>query len=237
MSPNFRIADTTEIELLKEEVLEDLFEEKYETEDKDFEDLITTYTTYRDDTPLKELVKKIHGYIYSNPFPQKWLHEKIEMFNLEEQGLLEQDFSKTLWGAELLKDLEEETKNDITILEDVAETLQNDRDLESFYKIIESDINQIKTLQKSLDNWDKAYETSGHIRLVDWSKKKVESEIKDEAKKMRDMVKARFNKKREKTLIADSKQCANDLYNMYKKLHKLEILINEFDKRFASKKR
>ena len=58
MSPNFRIADTTEIELLKEEVLEDLFEEKYETEDKDFEDLITTYTTYRDDTPLKELVKK-----------------------------------------------------------------------------------------------------------------------------------------------------------------------------------
>ena len=94
------------------------------------------------------------------------------MFNLEEQGLLEQDFSKTLWGAELLKDLEEETKNDITILEDVAETLQNDRDLESFYKIIESDINQIKTLQKSLDNWDKAYETSGHIRLVDWSKKK-----------------------------------------------------------------
>ena len=237
MSPNFRIADTTEIELLKEEVLEDLFEEKYETEDKDFEDLITTYTTYRDDTPLKELVKKIHGYIYSNPFPQKWLHEKIEMFNLEEQGLLEQDFSKTLWGAELLKDLEEETKNDITILEDVAETLQNDRDLEPFYKIIESDINQIKTLQKSLDNWDKAYETSGYTRLVDWSKKKVESEIKDEAKKMRDMVKARFNKKREKTLIADSKQCANDLYNMYKKLHKLEILINEFDKRFASKKR
>ena len=33
MSPNFRIADTTEIELLKEEVLEDLFEEKYETEE------------------------------------------------------------------------------------------------------------------------------------------------------------------------------------------------------------
>lgn len=237
MSPNFRIADTTEIELLKEEVLEELFEEKYESEDSDFEDLITTYTTYRDDTPLKELVKKIHGYIYSNPFPQKWLHEKIEMFNLEEQGLLDKDFSETLWGSELLKNLEEETKNDIIILEDVAETLQNDKDLEPYLKIIQSDINQIKTLQKNLNNWDKAYETSGHIRLVDWSKKKVESEIKDEAKKMRDMVKASFNKKREKTLIADSKQCANDLFNMYKKLCKLEKLINEYDKKFASKKR
>ena len=237
MSPNFRIADTTEIELLKEEVLEELFEEKYESEDSDFEDLITTYTTYRDDTPLKELVKKIHGYIYSNPFPQKWLHEKIEMFNLEEQGLLDKDFSETLWGSELLKDLEEETKNDIIILEDVAETLQNDKDLEPYLKIVQSDINQIKTLQKNLNNWDKAYETSGHIRLVDWSKKKVESEIKDEAKKMRDMVKASFNKKREKTLIADSKQCANDLFNMYKKLCKLEKLINEYDKKFANKKR
>lgn len=237
MSPNFRIADTTEIELLKEEVLEELFEKKYESEDSDFEDLITTYTTYRDDTPLKELVKKIHGYIYSNPFPQKWLHEKIEMFNLEEQELLDKDFSETLWGSELLKDLEEETKNDIIILEDVAETLQNDKDLEPYLKIIQSDINQIKTLQKNLNNWDKAYETSGNIRLVDWSKKKVESEIKDEAKKMRDMVKASFNKKREKTLIADSKQCANDLFNMYKKLCKLEKLINEYDKKFASKKR
>ena len=237
MSPNFRIADTTEIELLKEEVLEELFEEKYEKEDSDFEDLITTYTTYRDDTPLKELVKKIHGYIYSNPFSQKWLHEKVEMFNLEEQGLLDKDFSETLWGSELLKDLEEETKNDIIILEDIAETLQNDKDLEPYLKIIQSDINQIKTLQKNLNNWDKAYETSGHIRLVDWSKKKVESEIKDEAKKMRDMVKASFNKKREKTLIADSKQCANDLFNMYKKLCKLEKLINEYDKKFESKKR
>ena len=54
VSPNFRIADTPEIELLKEEVLEDLFEEKYENEDKDFETLINTYTTYRDDTPLKK---------------------------------------------------------------------------------------------------------------------------------------------------------------------------------------
>ena len=33
---NFRIGDTTEIEILKQDVLEDLFEEKYEAEDEDF---------------------------------------------------------------------------------------------------------------------------------------------------------------------------------------------------------
>ena len=82
LSPNFRIADTTEIELLKQEVIEDLFERKYEEENEDFTKLIHTYTSYKDDTPLKDLILKIYNYIQSNPFPEKWLREKIEMFNI-----------------------------------------------------------------------------------------------------------------------------------------------------------
>ena len=85
ISPNFRIADTTEIELLKQEVIEDIFEKNYEEENQDFALLINTYTSYKDDTPLKDLVLKIYNYIQSNPFPEKWLHEKIEMFNLKDK--------------------------------------------------------------------------------------------------------------------------------------------------------
>ena len=78
ISPNFRIADTAEIDLLKQEVLEKLFEEKYECEDEAFEKLIKTYTSYKDDTPLKDLILKIYTYIESNPFPLKWLEDKVE---------------------------------------------------------------------------------------------------------------------------------------------------------------
>ena len=76
ISPNFRIADTTEIELLKQEVIEDIFEKKYEEENENFTKLINTYTSYRDDTPLKDLILKIYTYIGSSPFPEKWLNEK-----------------------------------------------------------------------------------------------------------------------------------------------------------------
>ena len=93
LSPNFRIADTTEIELLKQEVIEDLFEKKYEENNEDFTKLINTYTSYKDDTPLKNLILKIYNYIQSNPFPEKWLNEKVEMFRIENK--LEGDFSKT----------------------------------------------------------------------------------------------------------------------------------------------
>ena len=79
ISQNFRIADTTEIEILQQDVLEELFEEKYESKDENFAKLINTYTGYRDDTPLKELILTIYKYIQSNPYPEKWLDEKIDI--------------------------------------------------------------------------------------------------------------------------------------------------------------
>ena len=68
-------------------------------------------------------------------------------------------------------------ENDIEILKDVAQTLENDSDLELFYQTIQSDINQIKTLQNNLKTWDKAYETSKYITLIDWPRKRIKSEI------------------------------------------------------------
>ena len=237
VSPNFRIADTPEIELLKEEVLEDLFEEKYENEDKDFETLINTYTTYRDDTPLKELIKKIYQYISSNPFPLKWLHQKIQMFNLDSQGLLNKDFSQTIWGKELLKDLYEELQDDLITLRDVSTMLNNSEELEVFYQIIQSDIKQLTYLENNLDSWDNAYQISQNIKFLDWSRKKVESEIKNEAKAIRDIVKEKFNKKKNSILVTDSKQACMELFEMYPILEKLENLIIEFDTRFSNRKR
>ena len=95
ISPNFRIGDVAEIELLKQEVIDDIFEQKYESEDADFADLINTYTSYKDDEPLQRLVLKIYTYIQSNPYPEKWLHEKVEMFNIKHS--LDKDIARTIW--------------------------------------------------------------------------------------------------------------------------------------------
>jgi len=62
ISSNFRIADTGEIELLKQETLEDTFEELYEKNNKEFINLINLYSGYRDDNNLKELILKIYNF-------------------------------------------------------------------------------------------------------------------------------------------------------------------------------
>lgn len=235
LSPNFRIADTTEIELLKQEVMEDIFENKYEEENKDFIKLINTYTSYRDDSPLKELILKIYSYIQSNPFPEKWLTEKIEMFNLSSK--LEDDFGVTPWGKELLREVEDELIDSISSLETIAKKLYCEPDLEKIWQTIRNDIDMLQGLKNNLDGWDKAYQINQTLKFVTWPRQKVESQIKDHAKQVRDDVKKKLSKVLDKILIYDSKQANQDMYDMYEILRKLKDIILEFDQEFSKRKR
>ena len=236
ISQNFRIGDTTEIEILKQDVLEELFEEKYESEDKDFSKLINTYTSYKDDTPLKELILKIYTYIQSNPFPEKWLNEKIEMFNLESN--LEQDFSKTIWGKLLLKNIEEILQDGIIKLENERKNLSKYAELLKYEQIINDDIDQLEMLKANLDSWDKAYTISTNIKFKTWSvDKKITTEAKDIAKVTRDAVKDSIKKIKEKILIFDSKEANEDINDMYEVLKKLEQVILEFGEKFTKRKK
>ena len=130
ISPNFRIGDQTEIELLKQEVLEDMFEEKYIEENKEFLDLINTYTNYRGDEPLKEIILKIHRFIQASPFPEEWLVEKIEEFILKQN--LETDFSNTAWGKILINVFEDDLYSCIIELKSIKKDLDKFIELEKF---------------------------------------------------------------------------------------------------------
>ena len=101
---NFRIGSEEEIELLKYDVLDNLFEELYENEDKELLKLIDTYTGYKGDEPLKEMILKIYRFIQSSPFPKEWIEQSVEAFNIKDES---KDFSDTVWGKLLLKEFEE----------------------------------------------------------------------------------------------------------------------------------
>ena len=197
--------------------------------------MINVYTSYRDDTPLKDLVLKIDSYIQSNPFPQKWLEEKIEMFNLQDK--LEEDFSKTPWGNILLEEVKEEVLDDITMLEKIEGELSYEPDLEKFYQTIRSDIEQLENLKNNLNNWDKAYQTALTLTFVTWPRQKIESDRKDRAKDTRDEVKKKLIKILDKILICNSKEANQDIYDMYSILKKLQNLILIFEKEFEKRKR
>ena len=235
ISPNFRIADTAEIDLLKQEVLEKLFEEKYENHDKDFEKLIKTYTSYRDDTPLKDVILRIYTYIESNPFPLKWLKEQVEKFNIKD---VKQDFSNTEWGKILLQNMKEELEDCIKKLQAEEKRLSFESELEQYERIILSDIQQLEMVYANLENWDKAYSLINNVDFLRWpTSKKITNPEKDKAKAIRDKVTKDFKAKRDKIFTANSETANVDLIEMYEVLSKLEKLIIDFDIEFSKNKK
>ena len=234
ISPNFRIGDTAEIELLKQETLDDLFEKKYFEEDQDFLKLVDTYTGYRGDEPLKELVMEIYKFIQSSPFPRKWLEEKVEEFNIKDLSL---DFAKTKWGELILGEYEKSIDETILGLKNVKQDLDSNPELEKFSQVIRLDLENLELLKANLDSWDKVYELSQSFSFTKWPvDRKIQSNIKDEAKEKRDKINKKFKGIKDKIFIYTSKEAIQDLQEVYEILNLLKKVVLEFEETYGKVK-
>ena len=224
ISPNFRLANTPEIELLKMEVLEEVFDNLYEEKNENFIKLIDTYCVYRSDDNLKEIILKIYRYIQSMPYPEEWLEKQVEKFNLD----LEQDFSKTVWGQLLIKEAKEDIEESINMLKNVAKKLQLETDLNKWYLIINDDISGLEEIAE-MENWDDFYIKMQDLKFKTWAQdRKIVSELKDNAKAVRDKAKAKIDDLKNKIFIYDSKQANNDIFAMYETLQEIKNVILKF---------
>ena len=235
-SANFRVADSAEIELLKQEIIDDLFEEKYINEDKSFDKLLNIYTNYKGDDNLKQLVLNIYRFIQSSPFPEKWLEEQVQKFNLKDK--IENDFSETPWGEILLENFREELTDSILKLKQVQKNISKFDELEKYQMVIENDISNLENIKENSKNWENTYNSALTLSWAKWpSDKKVTLEVKDEAKQIRDSVKKKVAGIVDKYLIYSSKQANTDIFELYDVLDLLKQLVIEFTKKFAARKK
>lgn len=233
VSANTRIADDSEILLLQQEVIDDLFEEKYEEEDSNFIKLIKTYTKYNQDEVLKDLILRVYSYIQASPFPEEWIEEQIGKLNIEDDT----NFSDTVWGKII-------TENANQILEDSILKLQNIRtkmtrfpELDKFTAKIEDDIDKYTYIQNNLSDWDTAVEAINTLKNAIWTKdQKITNDLKDEAKDVRESTKDEF-KKVKKLMNCSSEEAVQDIKYMYPILKMLKDLILEFSQKFYQRKR
>ena len=228
-SANFRIGDTAEIEMLKNDVLEEIFEQKYMENDEDFIRLIETYTDYRGDEKLQDIILSIYKYIQSNPFPEEWLDEKVQRFNID----IEQDFSNTVWGKIILENLKDELDSIIIKLDKIKKDTLRFSELEKFSRVLQEDVNNLKSIK--FDSWDIAYNSMNEVNWTKWPvDKKVTLDLKNEAKEVRDKVRKEFTAL---NLKYTSKEASEDIKDMYSILSSIRNLVIEFSKSFEGKKK
>lgn len=234
ISPNFRIGDTAEIELLKEEVLDELFEDLYLKEDEGFLKLLEIYTSYKDDEPLKDIVKSIYNFIQSAPFPEKWLAEKVKLFDIDIENT---DFAETVWGKIILNNYKECIEENILGLKKIKKELDAENELEKFSQALRLDIENLESLLVNLNSWDKSYELAKTFSFVRWpSSKKINSETPAFVKEKRDMINAKFKKLKDSIFIYTSAEVLSDLKNMYEVLNLLQAIILKFNENYKKAK-
>ena len=237
ISANARVADGTEILLLQQELLDDIFEEKYIANDKDFLKLIDTYTKYNKDEELKELILNIYKYIQSNPFPEEWISKQVEVLNVKENSEYK-NFSNTPWGKIITKKIDEQLESYILKLENIATKMNRFPEIEKSTNIIKEDIALYSEIKANLSEWDKSANLIINLKNPTWkADKKVTNDLVDEAKNIRDKVKDEFKANTKPLMPCLSEEAINDVSYMYEILAKLKDLILEFSERFYQKKR
>ena len=226
VAPNFRIADTAELELVKQEVLEDLFDKKYEVEDAEFIRLLEAYTTYSADEPLKELILNIYNFIQSHPFPNEWLDAQVEKCNLESK--IDLDFSATKWGQIIISNLKEELQDSKMKLEQVKSGIERFEKLRKYTLVLNQDIQTIDGILK-LEKWDEIYNYINQMTFEKWPiDRKITLEEKEIAKEKRNEIRKQIKKTLE-IIDCNSTQANEDIYAMYSILKALKEMIFEYD--------
>lgn len=184
IDPNFRIADNIECEIIKTEILDELFEQMYSEENnQEFLDLVESFCSNVDDSRLADIVLDIYKFIQSAPYPEKWIHENVEKFNLsEEDDIFDTDWTEIIKSAvridldaakmqaESIFDFYKSTKEisigyEKALIDDIntIDTIINlfEYDIKKFFKVFADKINftTLKSSKKndtlSLDNKEK----------------------------------------------------------------------------------
>ena len=237
LDPGFRIGDETECTIIKQDVLIELFEDKYDKEDEDFLNLIEAYCTNRDDERLKEIVLKLYNFSMSGPWPSVWLREKAQEFNINSLDELE----KASWYKVLKESLYLDLNNAKNGLDEAIKICEEDSDLAPYLLNLKPELNGIENAINSLNlNLEQIYKAIKDIEFayrIKTVKKGLGDELdKKKVKSLRDDVKKKINQIKGGVFSVSLDETLNGIKNMYPIIKSLTELVIEFSDRYVKKK-
>ena len=130
LTPDFRILDEGEAQLVRQRVLDRTLEEFYDHLDESSALLADTLGAGRDDRALAELVLEIHEKLQSHAYPERWLSENQNIW--ENLGT---DFDATPYAGELLIIIRRKAAHWTALLRKAADRTADDPALESGYGV------------------------------------------------------------------------------------------------------
>ncbi|MFZ5353392.1 MAG: helicase-exonuclease AddAB subunit AddA [Bacillota bacterium] len=238
LDPTFRIADETEAALLKLEALEELFDEKYEQENisNEFAELIECYGGSKDDSGLQAIVLDIYEFIQSHPWPEKWMRNSADAFNLDPDS----DFMDTEYARTLVTIIMIELKGMRNMLMKALELASKSEGMENYLENLKNDMTLLDSLiDSSKCGWDvlcDAFSEAVFERLKPCGRN-ADKDRQELIKSIRNDIKDRIKKLRDDVLYAKSREIIKELLHVYPLFTSMYSLVIEYGEKYASKKR
>lgn len=235
LDPSFRILDETEGTLLKDEILENLFEEEYEEGREDFLNLVEAYSDSKSDNKIKDIVLNLYRFSMSGADPERWLKDRAEDFNIESI----EELDNTSWLKVLKSNLKIELEGLLSMAMKAIELCENSAGLEPYIQNFESDIIEIDMMYKSLSLGIKDIYTNCTFSKLRTVKKAdvEEEEVQKRVKKIRDDIKKKISKIINNIFPATPEEIFNSIKDVYPFMKELSEIVIEFKERFKQAKK
>ena len=240
IDPGFRILDDVESDLLKNDLLQETFEEWYGKEGDEqaaFFRFVDSFSNDRNDQEVFDLVLKVYEFARQHPDPFEWLDQLAESYSIEENTTLD-DLD---WMPIVRQDIKEKIDAMEFEIHQAMETAQMPNGPAHYVDTIEKDLEQIQQIQSALDlPWDELYTfIHEHKTFARLSGKKFEcdEEIKESVKSLRDQYKKRLQAIVERWFSREGSAYLSDLKKIKPQIEQLVKVVKDFHERFQSEKK
>ncbi|WP_409294785.1 helicase-exonuclease AddAB subunit AddA [Peribacillus sp. SCS-26] len=234
--PGFRIADATEAEIMKDEIMEDLFEEHYADEGNErFFRLVDAFSSDRSDLALAEIVRALYEFSMSNPDPAGWLSEVVSLYEVQDAGTIDE-----LPIAEhLLLDISLKLQAARDYLNEALELSKAPGGPAPRAENFLDDLQIIERLEGA-GGWDELYEFIQNVSfgtLKRASGKEYIKDLADQSKKYRDSAKKIIDDLKKELFSRRPESFLRDMAELKGFAETLVMLAAQFRERFSEAKK
>lgn len=243
IDPNFRIGDQTECSLLKQECIEEIFEQYYESRDKGFLNLVESYAEKRGDKDLQDIILSIYNFSMASPYPKKWLEDSAELFNINDDF----DFSNSIWSESILSNVKIEIDGIASSMKSAIEYVDGIDELETYKEKLNIEYSQILNILSACnEGWDKTYYFMSNMQFENFAKgvKRLGKDTPDYIKKARENAKSIRDKNKKSlesiigsTFYKSNEQICHEIKYLYPVVTSISNLIISFEEKYQEKKR
>jgi ATP-dependent helicase/nuclease subunit A len=238
LDPGFRIADDTEAELLREEVLDELFEEQYSIEGNDrFFDVIDRYTSDRSDSDIQVIVRKLYEFARANPNPERWLEQLIGQYEVTDEMTVD----SLPFVRFLLEDVHLQLKGIETLLKETLQLTKVPGGPAPRAVNIEDDLRQVQAMvqsaEASFSMLHEQFQTLSFSRLKPCKGDEFDPELIDKVSDLRKSVKTSLEKIQSELFNRPLHAYLNDLKTMKPIIETLVSIVLEYGRRYEAVKK